>query len=106
MFICFCLGSYEHVCPADCKNGTQLYINITSDELMCVFIFSAGLVILEIPTQPMVERSDVTLPCIHKETELIAKLKTELNHIRYFNKNGLHLTTCYFSNMTPKCHQG
>ncbi|MED6285351.1 hypothetical protein CHARACLAT_028427 [Characodon lateralis] len=48
----------------------------------------------------MVEGLDVTLPCIHKETELIAKVKTELNHIRYFNKNGLHLTTCYFSNMT------
>ncbi|KAK5614686.1 hypothetical protein CRENBAI_006277 [Crenichthys baileyi] len=60
---------------------------------------TASLVILEIPTQPVVEGSDVTVPCIHKETELIAKLKTELNHIRDFYKNGFHLMTCYSSNM-------
>lgn len=64
------------------------------------FIFSAGLVILSTPTQPVVEGSDVTLHCIHKETALKAKLKTELKHIRDFYKNGLHLMTCYTNNMT------
>ncbi|XP_038137637.1 uncharacterized protein LOC119781287 [Cyprinodon tularosa] len=61
---------------------------------------TAGLVILGTPTQPVVEGSDVTLPCIHKETALKAKLKTELNHIRDFYRNGLHLMTCYTNNMT------
>ncbi|XP_023201349.1 low affinity immunoglobulin gamma Fc region receptor III-like [Xiphophorus maculatus] len=53
---------------------------------------TAGLVILEVPVQPVAEGSDLTLRCIHQETEL--------HHIRDFYKNGLHLMTCYSSNMT------
>ncbi|XP_032439956.1 uncharacterized protein LOC116733271 isoform X1 [Xiphophorus hellerii] len=53
---------------------------------------TAGLVILEVPVQPVAEGSEVTLGCIHQ--------KTELHHIRDFYKDGLHLMTCYSSNMT------
>ncbi|XP_023201350.1 uncharacterized protein LOC111610762 [Xiphophorus maculatus] len=61
---------------------------------------TAGLVILEVPVQPVAEGSDLTLRCIHQKTELKAKEKTELHHIRDFYKDGLHLMTCYSSNMT------
>ncbi|XP_016535120.1 low affinity immunoglobulin gamma Fc region receptor II-like isoform X1 [Poecilia formosa] len=51
-----------------------------------------GLVILGTPIQTVAEGSDVTLRCIHQQTEL--------SHIRDFYKDGLHLMTCYSSNMT------
>ncbi|XP_038139505.1 uncharacterized protein LOC119782552 isoform X2 [Cyprinodon tularosa] len=53
---------------------------------------TAGLVILDVPAQPVKEGSDVTLHCINKNTE-----KT---HISDFYKDGKYIETFYKEGMT------
>uniref|UniRef100_A0A096M3P7 Ig-like domain-containing protein n=1 Tax=Poecilia formosa TaxID=48698 RepID=A0A096M3P7_POEFO len=52
--------SGEYWCEND-EGETSNSVNIS---------ITAGLVILEVPVRPVAEGSDVTLRCIHKETEL------------------------------------